>query len=65
MEKEVNIDLMREYELLKKKFSGYKQDISRNEEVQKVESFIKEHPFVSVGIALVLGATLARMLENR
>jgi len=65
MEKEVDISLMKEYELLKKKFLKYKTDISQNKEVQNVESFIKEHPFVSIGIALVLGAAIGKMFEKR
>jgi len=65
MEKEVNIELMREYEFLREKFSKYRNQISKSEEVKKVENFIKEHPFVSVGIALILGAALAKAFEKK
>jgi ElaB/YqjD/DUF883 family membrane-anchored ribosome-binding protein len=64
MEKEEH-ELIREYELLRKKFSKYKDQISKNEEVKKAETFIKEHPFVSVAIALVLGAALAKAFEKK
>lgn len=53
-----------DYQDMKDKISGFKEDVMSKEEISQIEEWIKKHPFMAVALALILGAAMHKLFSK-